>query len=112
MTAAGGSWHAALEQGNVMSSSNVGSAPKGAAASPVAEALDQNKQATEEVKKAADDLAVVHAVLDTKLAKGASDDDVERAVAETDKVEKRLTKSAKKLDQVNEKLERAVRRTH
>jgi hypothetical protein len=52
---------------------------------------------------------VVHAVLDTKLAKGVSDGDVARAVAETNKVEKRLTKSAEKLDQVNETLERVIK---
>lgn len=80
------------------------------ASSPLAEALDKSKQATEDVKKAADDLAVVHAVLDTKLTTGASDGDVARAVAETGKVEKRLTRSAEKLDQVNETLERETRR--
>ena len=78
--------------------------------SPIADALDKNKQATEDVKKAADDLAVVHAVLDTKLGQDVSDGDVARAVAETDRVEKRLTKSAEKLDQVNETLKREVRR--
>ena len=78
--------------------------------SPLVDALDKSKQATEDVKKAADDLAVVHAVLDTKLAKGASDGDVARAVKETDKVEKRLTRSAEKLDEVNETLERETRR--
>jgi hypothetical protein len=93
-----------------MSSSKSGAGQGSGAASPVAEALDQNKQATEEVKKAADDLAVVHAVLDTKLTRGASDSDVKRAVAETGKVEERLTRSAEKLDQVNEALEREVRR--
>jgi hypothetical protein len=93
-----------------MSRSSGSSPPRADPASPIADALDQNKQATEEVKKAADDLAVVHAVLDTKLTKGASDDEVERAVAETDKVEKRLTKSARKLDDVNDKLEREAKR--
>jgi hypothetical protein len=93
-----------------MSSSTQGSRPGPAASSPIAEALDKNKQATEDVKKAADDLAVVHAVLDTKLAQGASDGDVKRAVAETDKVEKRLTQSAEKLDEVNETLARETRR--
>ena len=81
-----------------------------APSSPLAEALDKNKQATDDVKRAADDLAVVHAVLDTKLAKGASDGDVARAVAETDKVEKRLTRSAEKLDEVNETLAREAQR--
>ncbi len=79
--------------------------------SPLADALDKSKVATEEVKNAADDLAVVHAVLDTKLSDGASDEDVQRAVAETAQVEKRLTKSAEKLDEVNETLERVVKKT-
>lgn len=79
-------------------------------ASPLDEALTKNKEATEEVARAADDLAVVHAVLDTKIAKGASDGDVKRAVAETKKVEERLSESTEKLEQVNETLEREVRR--
>lgn len=78
-------------------------------ASPLAEALDRNKEATEEVARAVDDLAVVHAVLDTKIENGAADDDVERAVAETKKVEERLSDSAEKLEQVNEALERELR---
>ena len=82
----------------------------GGVPSPIADALDKNKEATEEVRKVADELAVVHAVLDTKLAHGANDEDVERAVAETGKVEKRLTRSAEKLDQVNDTLAREVRR--
>jgi hypothetical protein len=94
----------------VMSSPTQETPRANGAPSPIADALDKNKQATEDVKKAADDLAVVHAVLDTKLAKGASDGDVERAVAETDKVEKRLSKSAEKLDQVNETLAREIQR--
>jgi hypothetical protein len=79
--------------------------------SPLDEALTKNKEASEEVARAADDLAVVHAVLDTKVTKGASDRDVERAVAETKKVEERLSESAEKLEEVNETLEREVRKT-
>ena len=79
--------------------------------SPLAEALEKNLEATAEVQRAADDLAVVHAVLDTKIADGASEGDVKRAVAETKKVEERLSESAEKLDQVNETLEREVRRS-
>ena len=78
-------------------------------ASPLDEALTKNKEATEEVARAADDLAVVHAVLDTKITKGASEGDVKRAVAETKKVEERLSESTEKLEQVNETLEREVR---
>jgi hypothetical protein len=93
-----------------MSSSTERPAKAAALESPIAEALDENKKAADDVKRAADDLAVVHAVLDTKLTQGASDGDVKRAVAETNAVEKRLTKSAEKLDRVNEALEREVKR--
>lgn len=76
--------------------------------SPLADALQKNQQATEEVQRAADDLAVVHAVLDTKASKGAVDDESKRAVAETAQVEKRLTKSVEKLEQVNETLQKEL----
>jgi hypothetical protein len=79
-------------------------------ASSLDKALTKNKEATEEVARAADDLAVVHAVLDTKITTGASERDVERAVAETKKVEERLSESAEKLEEVNETLEREVRK--
>ena len=94
-----------------MSNSTPGSSLEAAASSPLADALDMSKEATEDVKKAADDLAVVHAVLDTRLAHGATDDEAARAVAETERVEKQLTESAEKLDQVNETLERELKRT-
>lgn len=94
-----------------MSNSVPGSHRARAEGSPLAEALDKNKEATAEVKRAADDLAVVHAVLDTKIAQGASDGDVKRAVAVTSNVEKRLGHSAEKLDQVNEALQREVKRS-
>jgi len=93
-----------------MSSSTKGTTDGAPGASPIAEALDTNKKATEEVKRAADDLAVVHAVLDTKLNGGSSDSEVARAVAETNQVEKRLTRSAEKLDKVNESLDRELRK--
>ena len=93
-----------------MSKSTPGAHAAKEAPSPLAEALDRNQQATAEVKRAADDLAVVHAVLDTKIAHAESDVDVKRAVAETDKLEKRLERSAEKLDQVNETLAREVKR--
>jgi len=76
--------------------------------SPLAEALQKNQEASEEVQRAADDLAVVHAVLDTKAAQGAVDEEAKRAVAETATVEKRLTQSAEKLEQVNDTLQREI----
>ena len=95
-----------------MSKSGNGAAPATGPGSPIAEALVKNRQATEEVKKAADELAVVHAVLETKLAddgKPGVDADVGRAVAETNRVEKQLTQSAEKLEAVNDTLAREVR---
>jgi len=79
-------------------------------ASPLSEALEKNEEATAEVKKAADQLAVVHAVLDTKIARGAPESDVKRAVAETKKVEQQLDQSAEKLEDVNETLKREADR--
>lgn len=78
-------------------------------ASPLDEALSKNREVTEEVARAADDLAVVHAVLETKLSADASEVDVGRAVAETKRVEERLGESAEKLERVNETLAREVR---
>ena len=76
--------------------------------SPLTEALEKNRQATEEVQRAAEDLAVAHAVLDTKTAKGEIDDEAKRAVAETARVEKRLEQSVDKLDQVNQTLQKEI----
>lgn len=77
--------------------------------SPLEEALTSNKEVAEEVERAADDLSVVHAVLDTKIVTGATEDDVNRAIAETKRVEERLNESAEKLEQVNETLKRELR---
>ena len=93
-----------------MSNEKPGSPQASEQVSPLADALDKNMQATAEVKRVADDLAVVHAVLDTKVAHSESEADVKRAVAETNRLEKRLESSTEKLDQVNETLQRETRR--
>ena len=82
--------------------------PANAVASKIAEALDKNKEATEQVRAATDELAVAHAVLETKLARGAPEADVAKAVAQTGQVEKRLAKSTDTLDKVNETLEQVL----
>jgi len=71
---------------------------------PTKDAVQTNKQVAEEVKAAADDLIVVHAVLDKELAEDARSGEVDQAVAQTAKIEERLSKSAKALDEVNRKL--------
>jgi hypothetical protein len=78
--------------------------------SPLADALEKNQETAEEVKKAAEDLSVAHAVLDTKATDRVVDDDTKRAVAETGKIEKRLSGSAEKLDQVNEALAKEMKK--
>jgi len=76
------------------------------AAPTVVEALQQNQQATSEVQKAADDLAVVHAVLHKTLPGDPHTPDVGEAVRQADRIEKKLQKTVDKLEQVNELLER------
>lgn len=72
----------------------------------LSEALKENKQVAEDIKSAADDLAVVHAVLEKELPEEAMNDDAVQAVEQTQEIEKRLSKSAKKLDAVNRRLHR------
>jgi hypothetical protein len=79
---------------------------------PLSEALNKNEEVAEEVKKAADQLAVAHAVLETRIAKDARDGEVAEAVAETREVGRQLDESAEKLEEVNEALRREVRRKH
>jgi hypothetical protein len=98
------------DKGEDMTSSAPETAKPPGSGAPLAEAVEKNKEATEEVHKAAEDLAVAHAVLDTKAAGGAVDDEAKRAVAETAKVEKRLSRSAEKLEQVNETLQREIKK--
>ncbi len=76
--------------------------------SPIADALEANEQATEEVQTAADELAVVHAVLDTKLSQDKHDAEFRKAIADTDKVAKHLDEAAEKLDKANETLQREM----
>jgi len=74
----------------------------------LAEALEKNKQVAQDIKEAADDLLVVHEVLEKGLSDQAAPADVEQAVAHTGEIEKKLAESAEALDAVNESLERAA----
>jgi len=69
----------------------------------LADVLDANKEATEEVKQVADHLAVVHAVLEQAVPAGRADD-VSLATEHTAQLEKQLGEAAEKLDNVNEQL--------
>ena len=81
--------------------------PTPAPASPaaLADALEKNQQATDEVKLVAEELAVVHSVLQTKLAEVAkAEGDVESAVARTGEAADKLDKAAETLEHVNQTL--------
>lgn len=72
------------------------------------DALEKNKQVAEDIKEAADDLLIVHEVLEKGLSDKAAPADVEQAVNHTGEIEKKLSESAEALDEVNESLERAA----
>ena len=81
----------------------------------VDEALTKTKQVAEDIKDAADELAVVHAVLETgppekatesSTARDAYRAEVQEAVDRTRDLEKQLQESAQTLDSANEILER------
>ena len=82
--------------------------PKPGQPSPIADALDQNEEAAEEVRNAADELAIVHGVLDTKLRKDRHDAEVRKAIADAEKVAKQLDETAEKLDEAQKTLQREL----
>jgi hypothetical protein len=76
----------------------------------VGDALAKSKQVKENVKRAADDLTVVHAVLDKEIPEGERSAEVNQAVQHTDQVEKKLQESVKTLEGVTKTLEAEVKR--
>lgn len=81
-------------------------------APPIDEALEKNKQATETVKQVAEELAIIHEVLDAGISRRAHSDDVEEAVEKTSEAEKRLNGSVEQLEEVNEALEKHASRVN
>ncbi|MDP9917319.1 seryl-tRNA synthetase [Variovorax boronicumulans] len=77
-------------------------------ATGIVKALKENKEAAQAVEKAADELAVVHAVLDSELPKESISPDANQAVERASQIEKQLTASSEKLKEVNESLEREL----
>ncbi len=71
----------------------------------LAQALTQNKEVAEDVKAVAGELAVTHAVLESAKL-DVPEGDVRDAIERTSVVEKQLTETARKLDEVNAILER------
>jgi len=83
---------------------------EGQEALPVQHALDQSKDVKQAVEQAADELAVVHAVLDKEVAEAERSEEVDRAIAQTDRIEKKLSASAERLERVVETLDAEVRK--
>ncbi|MEO5795434.1 MAG: hypothetical protein ABIP34_11075 [Rhodoferax sp.] len=79
------------------------------AADAIADALEKHKQVADDIKDVAEELSVVHAVLDTQIPGDVGHEDVGEAVARTDALEKRLNESAKVLEEATEALEQEVK---
>ena len=79
------------------------------AAAAISDALDKHKQVAEEIKEVAEELGVVHAVLDTQIPGNMQHEDVNEAVARTDALEKRLNESVKVLEDATDALEQEVK---
>jgi NACalpha-BTF3-like transcription factor len=67
---------------------------------PLEDAFAKNVDATEEVKRAAEELTVVRAVLE-KLPEGAPPEDVELVAERAEALEEDLSSAAEKLEEVN-----------
>lgn len=85
-------------------------APGSASTRAVERALDESKQAKKTVEEAADELAVVHVVLDKGISEDVRTDDLDRAIEQTDQIEKKLSKSVDLLEKVAEALETESKR--
>ncbi|WP_286666599.1 hypothetical protein [Variovorax flavidus] len=73
--------------------------------------MGKSKQATETVQQAADDLAVVHTVLDTQVPAEARNDEVDQALAQADQLQAELDKSVELLHDVTRTLEAEVKKS-
>ena len=75
---------------------------------PLTEALKDTKQATDAVKGAAEELAVIHADLSPELPTEVRQGDAGAAVEQTKSVENQLDDSAELLEQATDKLQREI----
>ncbi|MDR6890906.1 MULTISPECIES: hypothetical protein [Variovorax] len=80
----------------------------GESSADLAKALKKSKQATETVQEVADDLSVVHAVLDSEVPKETLHPDVGQAIEQTEQLKDKLKAAEEKLKTVNEALGQQV----
>ncbi|QGW80833.1 hypothetical protein [Variovorax paradoxus] len=74
----------------------------------LAKALEENKHAAATVQEVAEDLSVVHTVLDSEVPKETLHPDVSQAIEQTDQLKDKLRSAEEKLKTVNETLEQQV----
>ena len=74
------------------------------AAASMEHTLDKARQVAAEIRQAADNLAVVNTVLEEQLPDEVQVGEVAQALDQSGAVEKRLTRSAERLTQVNAEL--------
>lgn len=74
------------------------------------EVLQTNQKVSADVKDAAEELEVVHAVLDTKVPEQERDGDLDAAIDRTQLLEKKLKESSAQLDIANDALQEANRK--
>ncbi|CAN7439933.1 hypothetical protein LJR118_003403 [Acidovorax sp. LjRoot118] len=73
-------------------------------ASEIADVLNQNIEAAEQIKATASELNVVHAVLSTQIPTEALEGDLQAAVERTDELEQQLSETAEALEKSNDLL--------
>ncbi|EER62265.1 hypothetical protein AcdelDRAFT_0179 [Acidovorax delafieldii 2AN] len=67
----------------------------------IGEVLNQNLEAAEQIKAAASELEVVHAVLSTQVPAKAAQGDLKAAVERTGEIEQQLSETAEAMDKSN-----------
>ena len=90
-----------------MPDSSASATPSG---NPIADALNKSNQVKNQVQKAADDLTVVHAVLDKEIPDSERSAEVDQAVTHTNQVEKRLQDSVRVLESATKTLEEQLKK--
>ncbi len=75
---------------------------------PLEDVVEENKEVVEEIRHAADELAVAHAVLATETVKANPSKDTKVAVERTKQVKEKLKETASKLEDTTEALEEHV----
>ncbi|MDZ7862886.1 hypothetical protein [Acidovorax sp.] len=73
-------------------------------AAEIADVLNQNVEAAEQIKATASELNVVHAVLSTQIPSEALEGDLQAAVERTDELEQQLSETAEALEKSNDLL--------